>query len=516
MQAVKTTIFPIAYDYVNLLNTMAQMQSSSSVSTPDNTEGRRELVIKKPGSNQIVSFCSMLNNGLMQVRDFSMATKTNFGTCCEFEELDTIDTNYLITSVKHANKNDVWLVAKHIQTNEFKSFLYTNTALSTSPILSKIGKTFSSNTFLNTVLKSNSTTNRIVFKPGNATTITVVDFNSSTGKISNPRFIENYNGKSFAISNDGAKLYVSRITENQEKIYELDFKYGAVSAMQSNEKLLKTISNDTVRNLSITEDDRLLVTTQNPLNFALIYPSNLNKNGEYSRTQITKDCGCNEKVTLDWGKKVIPKPYEWGGGTGPAIDIYHAQWEDEENILFGRNTFSFRDYPFLNEKFNNSSLVPTGFRYDEVVYAFHQASDGFAFQLSDESNGFNVSLSVNSPENFDPKTIKYIRNVFPTGSDTIGFTNDVLVEVETKEGILHTFSGTTYPAFVEAQPAFCRLQEEGTFHLLDEQGNFLDLETCEIVTQQETNYLVHEFNHLLITEQGERLSLNTINTINNY
>lgn len=515
MQVVTNTILPIAFDFVNLLNTMAQMQSSASVSSRDNVVGSKELTVIKPGSNQVVCFCSMLANGQLNVREFAMETKNSFGNCCESEELTIADTNYLITSVKHANKKDVWIIAKHIQTNEFKSFLLTATGVSSIPVTSIVGKAFTSNQFLNSVLKSNSATNRIVFKSGIANTITFYDFNPITGKVSNAKFVESYNGKSFAISNDGNKLYVSKVLENQERVYELDFKFGGIFSIVSNEKLLKSISNDVVKNLSITEDNRLLVTTNNPLNFSLIYPSTPSKNTNYARTVISKDCGCNENATIGWDKPVFPKWNEWKGGTGPVIDVYHAQWEENSNLLVGRDSFRIQDYPLLSTKFAHSTLAQNQTDENDVYYSFHQTSDGISFQFTDE-NSVNVSLSVTTPVDFDPKSIKYIRNIYPTTIDSIGYIPNVWVEMETIEGELFTYSGTTFPAFIDSQAAFCRLQEEDTFHLLDEYGNYLDLETCELYIPQDSKYLIHEFNYILTTENGEQLSWDNSLLINNY
>jgi hypothetical protein len=515
MQVVTNTIFPIAFDFVNLLNTMAQMQPSASVSSLDNAVGSKELTVMKPGSNQVLCFCSMLENGQLNVREFAMETKKSFGNCCELEELNTIDTNYLITSVKHANKKDVWLVAKHLQNNEFKSFLLTESNVSSIPVSSFVGKVFTSNLFLNSVLKSNSATNRIVFKSGISNTITFYDFNPITGKVSNAKFVESYNGKSFAISNDGNKLYVSKVQENQERVYELDFKFGGIFSIVSNEKLLKTISNDVIKNLSITEDNRLLVTTNNPLNFTLIFPSNLSKNSNYSRTEITKECGCNEKATIGWDKPISPTWNEWKGGTGPVIDVTNAQWEENSNLLVGRDSFRIQDYPLLSTKFAHSTLVQNQSEDTDVYYSFNQTSDGISFQFSDE-NGVNVSLSVNTPVEFDPKSISYIRNVYPTTIDSIGNIPNVWVEIETIEGEVFTYSGVTFPAFVDSQAAFCRLQEEDTFNLLDEYGNYLDLETCEVYIPQDSKHLIHEFNYILTTENGEHLSWDNSLLINNY
>lgn len=515
MQAVINTMFPIAFEFVNLLNTMAQMQPSASVSSLDNAVGSKELAVIKPGSNQVVCFCSMLANGQLNVREFAMETKKSFGNCCEFEELTIADTNYLITSVKHANKKDVWIVAKHMQTNEFKSFLLTATSVSSIPVISTVGKVFTSNQFLNSVLKSNSATNRIVFKPGNSSTISVYDFNPVSGKVSNARWIDNYNGKSFAISNDGNKLYVSKVLENQERVYELDFKFGGISIMQSNEKLVKTISNDVVKNLSITEDNRLLVTTNNPLNFSLIYPSTPSKNTEYARTVISKDCGFNENVTIGWDKPVLPKWNEWNGGTGPVIDVYHAQWEEYPNLLIGNDAIRVRDYTFLNTKFSHTTIAQNQTDENDVYYSFHQTTDGISFQFSDD-NSINVSLSIDTPVEFDPSLIKYIRNVYPTSNDSVGNSPKVWVDIEKTDGEIVTYSGTTFPPFIDTQAAFCRLQEEDTFHLLDEYGNYLDLETCEVYIPQDTKHLIHEFNYVLTTENGDQLSWDNTSVINNY
>ncbi len=131
-----------------------------------------ELAGAKGLCYSIVNIHSNNGNGDVVVKNFFLTTTT-----CE-----------KITAVKHCNNNDIWVLTRKFNSDEFLSYLLTSTGLSTTPIISHTGNFVTTITGTLGYLKSSPDGKKIAAAHGVLEDyIELCDFNNGTGNISNSK-----------------------------------------------------------------------------------------------------------------------------------------------------------------------------------------------------------------------------------------------------------------------------------------------------------------------------------------
>ena len=97
-----------------------------------------------------------------------------------------------ITAVKHCNKNDIWVITRKFNSDQYCSFLVTNTGLTTTPVVSSTG-----NFIMNTngmefekamgMVKNSPDGKKIAAAHYLSDYVELCDFNSTSGIVSNPK-----------------------------------------------------------------------------------------------------------------------------------------------------------------------------------------------------------------------------------------------------------------------------------------------------------------------------------------
>ncbi len=129
-----------------------------------------------------------------------------------------------VTAVKHANKKDVWIITHKFNSDEFYAFLLTGTSLNTTPVVSSVGQTYGAGSQIG-YMKASPRGDLIALALQGDKKYNLLDFNNSTGAVSNPRSTgPSYNfAYGVEFSPDGSKLYVT----SAQGLYQYDLSTAA-------------------------------------------------------------------------------------------------------------------------------------------------------------------------------------------------------------------------------------------------------------------------------------------------
>jgi len=158
-------------------------------------------------------------------------------------------TSEKLTAIQHKNKKDYWILNHIDTTNHIYAYLLTNSGLNTSPIISKIGNISPIARHSNHGhIKANCRGDKLAVTHPKLDKIDVMDFDNSTGKLSNFIQLDPEHGSVYGVefSPNGNLLYVSKTIlgvyqfnltlESEEKMNACKYKVfensGFVGALQ--------------------------------------------------------------------------------------------------------------------------------------------------------------------------------------------------------------------------------------------------------------------------------------------
>jgi len=138
-----------------------------------------------------------------------------------------------IAGARHCNGTDVWVISHDASSNNFRTFLLSNTGLSSTPVISSVG--FSVTTALQTLgqLKVSPAGNKIgvaIYNTQAPAPFEIFDFDPATGIVSNPLVLGNYlRNYGCEFSPDGSKFYGSVHIGGQ--LFQWDLCAGSTTAI---------------------------------------------------------------------------------------------------------------------------------------------------------------------------------------------------------------------------------------------------------------------------------------------
>ena len=144
-----------------------------------------------------------------------------------------------ITTVRHANGNDTWVIVHGCGSNEFYAYLVSNTGITTTPVTSATGTAFNGSADGTGQLKASPDGCKLAISLYGQGLAELFDFNNATGVISNPITFNYgiiYNVYGVEFSPNGSKLYVGLTWE--QKIYQYDLNAGSAAAIANSQYLV--------------------------------------------------------------------------------------------------------------------------------------------------------------------------------------------------------------------------------------------------------------------------------------
>lgn len=153
-------------------------------------------------------------------------------------ELEPIPVEAKLAAVHHCNGSDVWLVGHRWLTDTFYAYLITDTGITNTPVISKIGPVYNTTGgWQGGRLKFSPNGNKLAFAAfgENPRVPYLFDFDKSTGVISNPVPLQADTGSAGAVcfSPDNSKLYIAT---GEGYILQYDLNAGSAAAIAASRK----------------------------------------------------------------------------------------------------------------------------------------------------------------------------------------------------------------------------------------------------------------------------------------
>jgi len=200
------------------------------------------IIVRQPGSSTIyyVFAQGATSNGFgYSVVDMSLAA--GMGSVTTKNVMLSFPSSEKLTSVKHCNGIDTWVITHDYTGNAFRAYLVSPLGVSLTPVTSNVGSSFSGNDYIG-CLKCSPNGKRLAQGIyGNTSGYELYDFDASTGIVSSPVFLgPNYllaYGVEF--SPDGTKLYGS--TFGGQKVFQWNICAGSAAAIAASTTTLTSL-----------------------------------------------------------------------------------------------------------------------------------------------------------------------------------------------------------------------------------------------------------------------------------
>lgn len=162
-------------------------------------------------------------------------------------------TTEKITAVESSDGRSIWVISHRWMSNEYIAFLVSDTGVNTTPVVSAIGSVHDGN-INNTIgyLKASPNREKVASVVSYDLSETqVFDFDATTGKLTNPITISNYNSNNIGpygceFSPDSNLLYVTEIdrTSSMSKVHQYDLTLNSQAAIIDSDIIIGEVNEE--------------------------------------------------------------------------------------------------------------------------------------------------------------------------------------------------------------------------------------------------------------------------------
>jgi hypothetical protein len=174
------------------------------------------LIVRKPestGTYYIFTAAGFANDGLSYtIVDMALENGLGDVTMPNQELINTVSER--VTAIKHANGNDIWIVAHEYWTDNYHSFLLTAAGLSSTSVVSQLGPVLDSTDDFVGMLKPSPDGNRLASTFFGNANFMIMNFDRSTGAMSSylefPNAFQGCYGAEFSFN--GSLIYITQMS----------------------------------------------------------------------------------------------------------------------------------------------------------------------------------------------------------------------------------------------------------------------------------------------------------------
>jgi PKD repeat protein len=201
----------------------------------DVSSSQGSIVVKQPGSSILYYVFTLggFGSGALNysIVDMSLAAGLGSVTVKNFSLVANLSEK--MTSVKHCNGTDFWIVVHDNFPNNFRAYLLTASGVSSSAVVSNIGPVYNGPCWAGNMKISPNSRKLAVAKEGGFGGFELFDFDNATGIISNYINLGDFStAYGMEFSPDGTKLYGTR-EFYFSGFYQWDLCAGSASAIAS-------------------------------------------------------------------------------------------------------------------------------------------------------------------------------------------------------------------------------------------------------------------------------------------
>jgi gliding motility-associated-like protein len=214
--------------------------------TGNSSTTQSALIVKRPGSNNIYYVFSLgaSGNASLCVSTIDMTLAGGNGSVTVKNTLVSTGMSEKLTSVKHCNGTDFWVLAHTGSGNTFRAFLVSSLGVNLTPVTSVIGSSFTGAAWAGCMKVSNNGT-KIGMALYSMSCFEIFDFNASTGVVSNSLNINVGTGVTYGceFSPDGTVFYGSKESgSNNLALYQWNLCAGSNTAIIASQFTLAVTS----------------------------------------------------------------------------------------------------------------------------------------------------------------------------------------------------------------------------------------------------------------------------------
>ncbi|WP_317897649.1 T9SS type A sorting domain-containing protein [Aurantibacillus circumpalustris] len=199
-------------DGITVYNKMHIAMANGTGLTGNSSSSQSAIIAKQPGNSTVYYVFTQSGppgaGSAFSIVDMSLAAGMGSVTV-KNTTLSAICTEKL-TSVKHCNGSDIWVIIHDWNSADFKSFLLSSTGVNTTPVISTIGTTHSINPNYAGCMKTSPNGKKLALAIHGLGAFELYDLDNSTGVISHSLSLTtNAVNKAYGVefSPDGTKLY---------------------------------------------------------------------------------------------------------------------------------------------------------------------------------------------------------------------------------------------------------------------------------------------------------------------
>ncbi|HOZ88433.1 MAG TPA: hypothetical protein PL029_11785, partial [Bacteroidia bacterium] len=198
---------------VNIYDQTHNVMANGTGLTGNGSTTQSSIIVKQPGNSNIFFVFSLgpSGTGNLDVSTVDLSLSSGNGSVTvKNTQLATAMTEKL-TSVKHCNGTDVWVMAHDNNSTNFRAFLVTSSGVSPVSVVSSVGSNHGTSGWLGNMKFSPNGKKLGVAIHGASGAFEVFDFDASTGAVTNSLSLGSYPScYGCEFSPDGTKFYGTR------------------------------------------------------------------------------------------------------------------------------------------------------------------------------------------------------------------------------------------------------------------------------------------------------------------
>ena len=257
--------------------------------TGNSSTTQSAIIVKQPGNTNIyfVFTLGVSGVGTLNYSIVDMTLASGNGSVTVKNTLLSSGMTEKLTSVKHCNGTDIWVIAHDNNSANFRCFLVTSTGVNSTAIVTSIGMTHSStNTSWLGNMKASPNGKKLGLAiSGSSGTFELFDFDNSTGVVSNSLNLGSYvNAYGCEFSPDGTKFYGDRESgTNYLNLYQWDLCAGSPTAIIASQFTIAVTSQ--IMGMQLANDGKIYIARLGQSTIAVIGSPNVAGSGcSYNHT----------------------------------------------------------------------------------------------------------------------------------------------------------------------------------------------------------------------------------------